>query len=94
MMANYVRFVFVPSGEFVDQIWMSIYSEEEVQGETGDNQPGSTFFLVRVRGAGLQLSHPPTVNQSLWPQSCSESSTGRPVVSVLPEERITALHTT
>ena len=65
MMANYALFVFVTSGEFVDQIWRSIYSGEEVQGETGDNQPGSTFFLVHVRGAGLQLSHPNREQQPL-----------------------------
>jgi len=49
MMANYVLFVFVTSGEFVDQIWMIIYSGEEVQGETDDNKPCSAFFIVRVR---------------------------------------------
>jgi hypothetical protein len=28
---------------------MSIYSGEEVQGETDDNKPCSAFFVVRVR---------------------------------------------
>ena len=57
-MATYVLFVFVPSGEFGEQIWMSIYSGEEARGETDNNKPCSAFFLVRVRGASLQPSHP------------------------------------
>jgi hypothetical protein len=64
MMANYVLFVFVTSGEFVDQIWMSIYSGEEVQGETDDNKPCSALFRVRVRVPACN-SVTPTENRSV-----------------------------
>ena len=57
-MANYVLFAFVTNGEFVAQIWMLIYSGEEVLEETDGNKLCSAFLGVCVRGADLQLSHP------------------------------------